>query len=181
MLRPATDSDLSAMRLWRNQEANRAVSLTQHEITAEEHAAWWSRASSDPTRRVLIAEYAGRPLAVVTFFDITPSSASWGFYLDHDGAAAEGTTLVAWTLVMREAVDYAFASAPEGLGLEVLTGEVLAENEPVRAMNRRFRFTEETPQVRPVGGILREVIPIRLRSADRRRGTPSKGTVKGQS
>jgi len=170
MLRPATDSDLPAMRGWRNQEANRAVSLTQHEITAEEHDSWWGRVSADPTRRVLIFEYAGRPLGVVSFFDIGLSGASWGFYLDYERTTADGTAMLAWTLLMREAIEHAFAPAPGGLGVEVLEGEVLAENEAVRAMNRRLRFTEGTPQVRTVGGILREVIPIRLRRSDHRAG-----------
>jgi len=172
MLRPATDSDLPAMRAWRNQDANRAVSLTQHEIGADEHTAWWAGVQADPARRVLVFELDGRALGVVTFFDLTPATAperaSWGFYLDHDGTAADGTGLLAWTLIMREAVDHAFAAPPDGLGVDELCGEVLADNEAVRAMNRRFRFAEGTPEVRPVGGTLREVIPIRLTRADHR-------------
>ncbi|MFT4085061.1 MAG: GNAT family N-acetyltransferase [Nocardioides sp.] len=160
MLRPATDADLPAMLAWRNQRANRLASLTQHVISAEEHAAWWARTGGDPSRRVLIFSHAERPLGVVTFGDITDREASWGFYLDHESTTADGIALLAWTGVMREAVGYAFAEPPDGLGVERLTGEVLAENEAVRAMNRRFGFTEQTPRIRPVGGALREVVPI---------------------
>lgn len=178
MLRPATDSDLPAMRAWRNQEANRAVSLTQHEIEPAEHAAWWKRVTCDPGRQVLIFEKDGRALGVVNYFDITPTSASWGFYLDHDGTTADGTALVAWMQVMREAIDYAFASAPDGLGVDVLAGEVLAHNESVRATNRRFRFTEGMPETRDIDGSPVEVIPISLRREDRR---PAHATRKEQS
>ena len=95
MLRPATADDLPNMLAWRNQDANRSVSIHQHLITAEEHAAWWSRVSQDPTKRVLMFEYASRPLGVVTFFDLDPDarSASWGFYLDHDGTTTASSAV----------------------------------------------------------------------------------------
>lgn len=169
MLRRATDADLPSMLAWRNQEANRSVSINQHVITAEEHAAWWARASQDPTRRVLMFEYASRPLGVVTFFDHDPvaRSASWGFYLDHDGTTADGTALLAWTKVMREAVAYAFAPEPDGLDIDVLEGEVLPHNESVRAMNRRLGFTEGEPYEQTADGGVVTAIPVSLHRDDR--------------
>lgn len=169
MLRPATDADLTSMLAWRNQDANRSVSINQHMITAEEHAAWWSRASQDPTRRVLMFEYASRPLGVVTFFDHDPDdrSASWGFYLDHDGTTADGTALLAWTKVMREAVAYAFAPEPDGLDIDLLEGEVLPHNEAVRTMNRRLGFTEGEPYEQTTDGGVVTAIPVSLRRGDR--------------
>lgn len=178
MLRPATDADLPSMLAWRNQEANRAVSLTQHVITAEEHAAWWSRVQADPTRQVLMFEYADQPLGVVTYFDHDASTrtASWGFYLDHDGTTAAGTALMAWTKIMREAVRYAFAPEPDGLGLDVLEGEVLPHNEAVRQMNRRLGFVEGEPVEQEVEGSVITAIPVRLRREDLR--TPTAGKKK---
>ena len=169
MLRPATDADLPSMLAWRNQEANRSVSINQHLITAEEHAAWWSRVAQDPTRRVLMFEYADRPLGVVTFFDHDPAarSASWGFYLDHDGTTADGTTLLAWTKVMREAVAYAFAPEPDGLDIDLLEGEVLPHNESVRAMNRRLGFTEGEPYEQTTDDGVVTAIPVSLHRDDR--------------
>ena len=70
MLRPAGDADVENMRAWRNQPVNREASIHQHEISADEHRAWWSRVQEDPTRQVLVFEYDGRPLGVVTFFDL---------------------------------------------------------------------------------------------------------------
>ncbi|MEU8226116.1 GNAT family N-acetyltransferase [Kribbella sp. NPDC048915] len=164
MLRAATDTDLDTIRRLRNQQANRDVSITAHEISADEHAAWWAKTSVDPSRRVLIYTRDGETAGVVNFFDLDGSTGSWGFFLDADGLAERGETLPAWIEIMREATAYAF----DELGLEVLTGEVLAHNTVVRQMNRRFRFTEGEPQQRYADGREITVIPISLRKQDRR-------------
>lgn len=166
MLRPAEERDLAPMREWRNQEANREVSIQQHVITPDEHRAWWERVQQDPTRQVLVFEVDGRALGVVNFFDIDRDArtASWGFFLDNETTTAEGTAMTAWMQVMREATDYAF----DVLDVDVLGGEVLAENEAVRQMNRRYRFTEGEPEQRTVDGRTLTVIPISLRREDRR-------------
>jgi RimJ/RimL family protein N-acetyltransferase len=164
MLRRATEHDVDTIRRLRNQQANRDVSITSHEISADEHAAWWAKASGDATRRVLIYERAGTTAGVVNFFDIEGSTAAWGFFLDADGLAERGETLPAWIEVMRDAASYAF----DDLGLDVLTGEVLEHNTVVRQMNRRFRFTEGTPEIRYADGREVTVIPVSLRKQDRR-------------
>lgn len=164
MLRTATELDVDTVRRLRNQQANRDVSITSHEITADEHAAWWAKASVDPSRRVLIYERDDKTAGVVNFFDLDGSSGAWGFFLDADGLAERGETLPAWIEVMREATAYAF----DELGLDVLTGEVLEHNAVVRQMNRRFRFVEGTPEVRYADGREVTVIPISLRKQDRR-------------
>lgn len=175
MLRPAQDDEIEMMLTWRNQEANRAVSNHQHVISLEEHQAWWQRVGHDPTWRHLVFEYDGRPLGVVTFFDLrldeAPRTGSWGFYLDNETTTAEGTAMMAWMQVMKEACAFAF----DELGLDVLNGEVLAHNEAVRLTNRRFRFTEGEPETRTIDGRTIEVIPISLRREDRR---PARGSKK---
>lgn len=163
MLRAATEDDVDTIRRLRNQQANRDVSITSHEITADEHAAWWAKTSVDPSRRVLIYERDG-VAGVVNFFDLDGSSGAWGFFLDADGLAERGETLPAWIEIMREATAYAF----DELGLEVLTGEVLEHNTVVRQMNRRFRFAEGTPETLYTGSREITVIPISLRKQDRR-------------
>ena len=166
MLRTATEADVDTIRRLRNQQANRDVSITSHEISADEHAAWWAKTSKDPSRRVLIYERYGATAGVVNFFDLEGTSGAWGFFLDADGLAERGETLPAWIEVMREATAYAF----DELGLDVLTGEVLQHNAVVRQMNRRFRFVEGTPEVRYADGRELTVIPISLRKQDRRKG-----------
>lgn len=168
MLRAAGPQDVEVMRLWRNQPANREVSNSQHVISPEEHQTWWSRTKDDPTRRVLVFAVDDRALGIVNFFDLdlesSPRTGSWGFFLDSETAAAEGTSMLLWTRVMSEALDYAF----DELGLDVLNAEVLAHNEAVRMMNRRFRFAEGTAEEREVDGRTITVIPISLRREDRR-------------
>ncbi|WP_028660189.1 GNAT family N-acetyltransferase [Nocardioides insulae] len=168
MLRTAADVDVEMMRSWRNQEANRDISINSHEISAEEHRSWWQAVSTDPGRRVLIFEVDGRPLGVVTFFDIDLNSdlpsAAWGFYLDHHTVTAEGTAMLAWMKVMAAAIDYAF----DVLMVDVLYAEVLEHNDPVRRMNRRYRFVEGTPEERTVDDRAIAVIPLSLHRADRR-------------
>jgi len=166
MLRAATEDDVDTIRRLRNQQANRDASITAHEITADEHAAWWAKASADRSRRVLIYTRDGATAGVVNFFDLDGPSGAWGFFLDADGLAERGETLPAWIEVMHEATAYAF----DDLGLEVLTGEVLEHNTVVRQMNRRFRFVEGTPQTRYADGREIRVIPISLREHDRRKG-----------
>ncbi len=169
MLREATDADLADILNWRNQQPNRDVSVHHHVITAEEHAAWWSRVRTDPTRRVLIYERGGAPAGVVNFFDLALDgdhrTGAWGFFLDADGLEERGETLPAWIEVMTQASDYAF----DDLALDDLVGEVLEHNEAVRQMNRRFRFREGEPEQREVDGRTITVIPISLSRRDRRR------------
>jgi UDP-4-amino-4,6-dideoxy-N-acetyl-beta-L-altrosamine N-acetyltransferase len=164
VLRPATDSDTDDIRRWRNHPQVRAMSLTAHEITPEEHAAWFAAARADERRRVLIFEYEGRPAGVVNFTAVDPatSTATWGFYLDVDGLEERGETLPAWLDVQREAIAYAFAD----LGLDRLDAEVLAHNTVVRRMNRRFGFVEGEPAATPVDGRMVDVYPIHLTRAD---------------
>jgi RimJ/RimL family protein N-acetyltransferase len=173
VLRPARESDVEVIREWRNQQANREVSNNQHVISPDEHQAWWERTSHDPTRRVLVLEIGDRACGVVNFFDLAPEdekrTGSWGFFLDHEGLSADDATFVAWNTAMKEAIEYAF----DELGLDVLEAEVLEENEAVRATNRRFRFTEGTPQTREADGRTTTVIPISLRREDRRRARRS--------
>ena len=171
MLRPATDADVDAMREWRNQPVNREVSINSHEIAEDEHRAWWGRVQDDPSRQVLIFEYDGRPLGVVSFFDLDldgpERTGAWGFYLDNETTGAEGTTMMAWMQVMKEATRYAFDDE-DGPRLDVLNGEVLEGNDAVRTMNRRFRFAEGEPEQREVDGRSITVHPISLRRENRR-------------
>jgi UDP-4-amino-4,6-dideoxy-N-acetyl-beta-L-altrosamine N-acetyltransferase len=164
VLRSATDHDRDRVLRWRNHPVVRAASLTRHEISAQEHAAWWNAALADPTRRVLVYERREVPAGVVTFFDLDPAarSASWGYYLDDDGLDATGQLLMAWIEIQREAVRYAF----DELELDLLEGEVLASNEAVRRLNRRQGFTETGSYQRDIDGEPSEVVRVQLRAAE---------------
>ena len=159
MLRPATDADQENVRTWRNHDEVRAVSLTQHVISADEHAAWWANTKDNPSRHVLIYERGGVPSGVVTFFDLDVDAKTswWGYYLDNDGLTARGELLPAWIQIQREAVKYADAE----LGLDSLDAEVLEINEGVRRFNKRNGFTELETQNREIGGEDVAVIHVR--------------------
>jgi RimJ/RimL family protein N-acetyltransferase len=167
VLRTATDGDVDIIRVLRNQEPNREVSITAHEISADEHIGWWKKASVDPARRVLIYEREGVTAGVVNFFDLDfdAKTGAWGFFLDAEGLAERGETLPAWIEVMKDATGYAF----DELGLDELHGEVLEHNAVVRQMNRRFKFVEGEPETRSADGREITVFPISLHKDNRRK------------
>lgn len=150
MLRPVEDRDVEPMRVWRNHPEVRRVSLTQHEIGADEHQAWWATASKDPSRRFLIYERGGVPSGVVNFFDVDldAGSAWWGYFLDNDGLDAAGALFPAWISIQREAVKY----AKNELGLRELHGETLLVNEAAVDFNTRQGFDEVERYERQVAG-----------------------------
>lgn len=161
MLRPANSADRDRIRLWRNHPTVRAVSVTTHEIGAEEHNRWFSAALENPSTRILIYEQDDIASGVVTFTEIDAQhrSATWGFYLDNAGLEDRGDSLSAWLTVQREAVAYAF----DALGLAELTGEVLEHNVVVRRMNRRLGFVEGEPITKTIDGTPVRSFPISLR------------------
>ncbi|WP_018214833.1 GNAT family N-acetyltransferase [Salinispora vitiensis] len=137
-VRPADTGDLDRMRRWRNHPQVRGTSLTQHEISPEEHLAWWSAVREDSDRRVLIYLHEGHPAGVVAFTGVaSPEKAlTWGFYLDIEGLEERGLLLPAWIGLQRAAIEHAF----ESLAAHTLGGETLADNRPVLALHRRFGF-----------------------------------------
>lgn len=158
MLRPATDDDSADVLRWRNHPEVRAVSLTQHEISEAEHAAYWAATQATDTRAVYVYVRHGVPSGVVTFFDIDHAarSAWWGYYLDNAGLGARGELLPAWIEIQRQAKRYAF----EELGLTALHGEVLEANEAVRRFNRRNGFEEVERYTRDIDGVATPVLRV---------------------
>lgn len=147
MLRPAVDTDRDIVLTWRNHPEVRAVSLTTHEITPEEHAKWWEAALADPRRHILIFDECG-----VVIFDLREEPASWSFYLDVEGLGRG--LLAAWMRLEQAAVDYAFGT----LGLTRLGGEQLASNKQVIALHRRFGFRETKRYERLIDGTPQTVV-----------------------
>lgn len=159
MLRSVRDDDLPVMRRWRNHPRVRAASFATHEITEEEHARWWAATRADTDRHVLIYHHDGAAAGVVSYAGLSPESAYWGFYLDLDGLERSGALLPAWVGLERAAIEHAFGP----LGLTALHGEVLADNEPVRRLHRRFGFAEVRVYQRDVDGEPRDVVALELR------------------
>ncbi|MEO7753057.1 MAG: UDP-4-amino-4,6-dideoxy-N-acetyl-beta-L-altrosamine N-acetyltransferase [Terracoccus sp.] len=164
MLRIATDDDSADVLRWRNHPQVRAVSLTQHEIGEAEHARFWEATKTDPRREVYLYVRHDVASGVVTFFDIdrAAGSASWGYYLDNDGLQSRGELLPAWIEIQRQAKRFAF----DELGLSVLEGEVLEDNEAVRRFNRRNGFVETERYERDIDGVATPVLRVRATKPD---------------
>jgi RimJ/RimL family protein N-acetyltransferase len=145
VLRAAVDADRDIVLAWRNHPGVRAVSMTTHVITPDEHARWWGAALPDPALKILIYEDGDIPAGVV-IFDLRESPAVWSFYLDVAGLGKR--LLPAWLRLEQAAVEHAFGV----LGVERLSGETLAANQQVLALHRRFGFRETRRYERLVDG-----------------------------
>jgi UDP-2,4-diacetamido-2,4,6-trideoxy-beta-L-altropyranose hydrolase/UDP-4-amino-4,6-dideoxy-N-acetyl-beta-L-altrosamine N-acetyltransferase len=132
--RPMTHADLEAVLTWRNHPDVRRYMLTQHEITLEEHAAWFERARLDATRCLLIVEEDGKALGFVQFSGVHPEGVSdWGFY------AAPGALRGSGRKLGRAALDYAFNQ----LALRKVRGQAMSHNEASIRLHEALGFQRE--------------------------------------
>lgn len=138
-VRPLQAGDLQRILQWRNDPSVRASMLTQHEISWEEHSAWFDRASVDPKRRLLLAEDASGPFGYAGLSGVAPGGvADWGFYVAPGAPKGSGRRLG------RSTLSFAF----EALGLHKVCGQALDFNEASIAMHVALGFQRE--------GVLRE-------------------------
>ncbi|MCF6305572.1 MAG: UDP-4-amino-4,6-dideoxy-N-acetyl-beta-L-altrosamine N-acetyltransferase [Rhodobacteraceae bacterium] len=133
-LRPMLDRDLEMVMAWRNAPEVRKNMYTQQVITLAEHQHWWANIKEDQNSKYLIFEANGVPAGLVNFTDIDPvhKTAFWGFYTCPDAEKGTGTRLGTCAL------DFAFGA----LGLQLLTGEVLAGNAASLAFHKKLGFRE---------------------------------------
>lgn len=133
-LRALCEADLEKVLSWRNRPEVRRVMLNQHEIQLDEHRRWFANASSDPARRLLIAEATGTSLGFVHFSGVAPGGVSdWGFY------AAEGAPRGSGSRFGGAAINYAFSV----LSVHKVCAQVLASNEVSLRLHRKLGFVEE--------------------------------------
>ena len=135
-LRELTEDDLELILPWRNAPAVRQAMFHHHEITLDEHWAWFRALENDPSRRWYIFEDEQlRPQGVVYFTDINPQqeTAFWGFYARPGAPAGTGIG------IFLGAIDLAF----EELAIYKLSGEVLAYNERSINLHKKAGFQEE--------------------------------------
>ena len=135
-LHPLTEANLELILPWRNALAVRRAMYTHHEISLDEHRAWFQRLQRDPSRRwYLFQDETGTAQGVVYFTDIDTEqgTAFWGFYARPEAASGTGLRMEL------AALDLAFSE----LGLHKINCEVLANNAPVVNMHKKVGFTEE--------------------------------------
>lgn len=133
-LRKMQQDDLELVRSWRNHPDVRCHMLTQHEISAEEHAQWFSRVQQDPQRHVVLVHENQQPLGLAHFTPVNPHGVvDWGFYLVPQAAKGSGSKLA------RMALDYAFKQQ----GWHKVCGQVISINAASRRFHLKMGFTLE--------------------------------------
>lgn len=133
-LRKMVEDDLSFVLQWRNHPDVRRYMYTQHEITPEEHAQWFSRICHDDTQGSFIFVIDDALLGYVNFKRIAASAvADWGFYLAPD--APKGTGIQLGTA----ALSYAF----QQMKLHKVCGQALGYNEKSKGFHLRLGFKRE--------------------------------------
>jgi UDP-2,4-diacetamido-2,4,6-trideoxy-beta-L-altropyranose hydrolase/UDP-4-amino-4,6-dideoxy-N-acetyl-beta-L-altrosamine N-acetyltransferase len=140
-VRPMQVQDLHTVLAWRNHPAIRQHMLTQHEISLEEHRAWFERSTQDPHKKCLIVEEENVALGYVYFSGVQiGATAEWGFYTAPDAPKGSGKKLG------QASLDYAF----NNLGLKKVAGHVLAANLGSIKFHQKLGFQSEdllsTPQ-----------------------------------
>lgn len=134
-LRAIQDDELGLMLSWRNAPAVSANMYTRHEITKEEHLAWWSRTRQRTDQIYFMYEHENQPLGIVgiTALDEVNSNCSWAFYASPDAPKGTGSRMEYLT------IEYVFGI----LKLHKLYCEVLAFNTPVIKLHLKFGFAQE--------------------------------------
>ncbi len=135
-LRPVGDGDQADLLRWRNQPEVRRAMVHSRPISESEHADWWRRTRSDPSKRWYLVLQGDRPVAVLDYFNLDKAVAEgwWGFYLT-DLAPVEGR-IGLWIEIEKLALDHAFGE----LGLKRLLCETRASNRAVLALHERAGF-----------------------------------------
>lgn len=135
ILRGIADNELELMRTWRNEPAVRANMYTQHEISQDEHLAWWGRTKARQDQNYFMYELARTPMGIAAFtgIDLQNRNSAWAFYASP--LAPKGTGSKMEFLML----EHAFRN----LELQKLYCEVLAFNTPVIKLHQKFGFSVE--------------------------------------
>lgn len=135
-LRKIEHTDRINLLSWRNHAHVREVMYTDHEITAEEHDAWFHRALNDPHACHLIFDRAGIPQAFTSFTSIDQKhgTCNWGYYLISPHPVRGAGSVMAWF-----SLDWCFRV----LSMKKLLCESFAFNHKALSLYRKFGFTQD--------------------------------------
>lgn len=136
-LRDLRPDDEAMLLRWRNLPEVASYMYTDHEITPEEHAAWFARIGNDTSRRYWIIACDGEDVGLVNLYEIDHANSRcfWAFYLASASVRGKGVGSFVEYTVLRHVFDE--------LRLNKLCCEVLGFNEPVIKMHARFGFQQE--------------------------------------
>lgn len=135
-LRAMNKDDLAQVLAWRNAPAVRHNMYTNHEISPDEHAAWFAAQSQRQDVELLIYETAaGKAAGFVSFSEILPQHhrATWAFYAAQEAPKGSGS------LMEFLALEHFFARE----AFDKLQCEVLSFNMPVVRLHQKFGFEIE--------------------------------------
>ncbi|MCG9790049.1 UDP-4-amino-4,6-dideoxy-N-acetyl-beta-L-altrosamine N-acetyltransferase [Vibrio mediterranei] len=132
---PLSFDDLENILEWRNDPNIRSNMYTSHEISWEEHLAWFERLKEDSTKQYFVVKIAGESVGVVGFSEINvvKGIATWAFYASPQAPRGTGS------LMEYFALEHAFSE----LNLHKLRCEVLGFNKTVVKLHKKFGFKEE--------------------------------------
>lgn len=129
-----TEEDLEMVLSWRNHPEIRRYMYTQHEISSDEHARWFARASQDSQRHLLVFANEKTALGFINIHQIASGGiADWGFYAAPDAPRGTGRALG------QAALRYAFQVAR----LHKLCGQALAFNKRSIRFHLNLGFQRE--------------------------------------
>lgn len=135
ILRDIDNAELELMLNWRNAPNVRANMYTRHEISIEEHKAWWQRVQKKEDQKYFMYEKSLKPLGIVSFsmIDHVNGNCAWAFYASPEALRGTGSKMEFLAL------EYAF----NDLGLHKIYCEVLDFNTPVINLHKKFGFHVE--------------------------------------
>lgn len=129
-----TVSDLESVLELRNHVEIRRYMFTQHEISFEEHALWFERATQNPGLELLVLEINKKCCGFVQFRETNYRGVvDWGFYAAHDAPKGTGKKLGL------AALRHAFKKE----NLHKVCGQALDWNQPSIEFHKSLGFKQE--------------------------------------
>lgn len=135
ILRAINSDEIELMLAWRNSPNIRANMYTRHEISLDEHLAWWKRIQQRADQQYFMYEFMGTPVGIVAFtgIDTANRNSFWAFYASPAAPTGTGSKMEFLAL------EHAFGK----LNLHKLCCEVLDFNDPVISLHKKFGFKVE--------------------------------------
>lgn len=133
---PLTFDDLQIILPWRNASMVRRAMYNHHEISLDEHLAWYDQLKDDTTKQwYLFRDECGELQGVVYFTEINMDqhTASWGFYTRPEAPQGSGLRM------LFDALKWGF----DEMGLHKLSAEVLNTNLRSLDLHKSVGFIEE--------------------------------------
>lgn len=130
-LHKLSKSDLGFLLAWRNHPDVSKYMYSQHEVTLEEHLAWFEKVSTSSLHHQFILKINNLPCGYMAFFeDKELNVANWGFYVAPN--ASKGVGLILGSL----GISMGF----EVLQFKAILGEVIEGNEVSKRFHERLGF-----------------------------------------